>query len=220
MFRRVRIALDRLGNLGRTIDFGCGNGVATELIALRATEVVGFEVVPEYLGEAPPLANVRWVLYDGLAVPAEAETFDTCVCFEVLEHTDDDERSMAEIARVLRPGGRVFLTLPNRWWVFETHGCRLPGPWHRVPFFSWLPKPLHDRFALARIYSLPDTRRVAQRAGLDVLASGYVTAAMDEARPAWLQRFLRRTLFRPDTTRCPFLAVSCWVLARKAPAVP
>jgi SAM-dependent methyltransferase len=215
MQRRVRLALGHLGRLGRTIDFGCGNGVATQLVAREADEIVGFDVMPQYLAQAPALPNGRYVLYDGAALPAQADSFDSCVSFEVLEHTTADDVSIAEIARVLRPGGRAFITLPNRWWIFETHGARLPGPWHRIPFFSWWPKRLHDKYALARIYSLPDSRRLADGAGLLVEDSGYITAAMDVARPRWLQRLLRATFFRNDTTRCPFLAVSCWVLARK-----
>jgi SAM-dependent methyltransferase len=215
MQRRVRLALRHLGQLGRTMDFGCGNGVATQLIAREAPEIVGFDVMPDYLAQAPALPNGRYVLYDGSILPAQEASFDTCVSFEVLEHTTDDDVSMSEIARVLRSGGRAFITLPNRWWVFETHGARLPGPWHRVPFFSWWPKRLHDKYALARIYSLSDSRRLVSGAGLVVEASGYVTAAMDVARPIWLQRLLRTTLFRNDTTRCPLLAVSCWIAARK-----
>jgi 2-polyprenyl-3-methyl-5-hydroxy-6-metoxy-1,4-benzoquinol methylase len=136
------------------------------------------------------------------------------VSFEVLEHVDDERRALDELRRVLKPGGRLAMSVPNKWWVFETHGAALPLlKWNRVPFFSWLPKPLHDRWARARIYTRGEITGKLRAAGFDVLESGYITAPMDVVKDPRLQTILRRIVFRGDRTRVPFLSTAVLVVA-------
>jgi SAM-dependent methyltransferase len=52
---------------------------------------------------------------DALQLPFADDTFDRIVVSEVLEHIWDDERTIVEVVRVLRPGGRVAVTVPTRW---------------------------------------------------------------------------------------------------------
>jgi 2-polyprenyl-3-methyl-5-hydroxy-6-metoxy-1,4-benzoquinol methylase len=56
-----------------------------------------------------------------------AETFDAVTTIEVLEHVRDLDRSIAEVHRVLKPGGRFLITSPNRLFPFETHGFLIGG---------------------------------------------------------------------------------------------
>ena len=81
------------------------------------------------------------------------EKFDRIISFEVIEHLKD-ENNVKAYYEALKDGGLAAISVPNKWWIFETHGTRLPLlPWNRVPFFPWLPKPIHERFANARIYT-------------------------------------------------------------------
>jgi SAM-dependent methyltransferase len=50
---------------------------------------------------------------DVLELPFGDESFDAAVCFEVIEHVEDPRRLVAELARVLRPGGLLFISTPN-----------------------------------------------------------------------------------------------------------
>jgi hypothetical protein len=87
--------------------------------------------------------------------------------------------------------------------------------WNRVPFFSWLPGPLHRRWAKARIYTRSGiVGRIAAQ-GFRIEASRYLTAPMDAARPPALAALLRRTLFAGHTTRVPMLSTSIFVRARR-----
>ena len=52
---------------------------------------------------------------DALDLPFPDDTFDRVIVSEVLEHIWDDERAIAELVRVLRPGGRIAVTVPTRW---------------------------------------------------------------------------------------------------------
>ncbi len=117
---------------------------------------------------------------------------------------------------MIRPGGWVAMTVPNRWWIFETHGADLPLlPWNRVPLFSWLPTALHDRWARARIYRRRQIVALLEEAGFEVLTARYVTAPLDVLRLKGLRRWLRSTLFKADLTPIPFQATAILVIARR-----
>ncbi len=220
--RRTRLAAPHLpGGDGVLLDFGCGNGAQTLALAPRFRQTVGVDVEREHLralaravaGVAP--GRVTPVLFGGGRLPFRDRAFDAAVSFEVLEHVPDDRAALAELRRVLRPGGVLVLTVPNRWWPFETHGADLPllrrG---RVPLLSWLPRRLHDRWARARIYRRREICALVGEAGFRVEEALYVTAPMDVVRPAALQRLLRRTVFAGDRTPVPWLATAVMVAAR------
>jgi hypothetical protein len=84
-----------------------------------------------------------------------------------------------------------------------------------VPFFSWLPAPIHRRFARARIYTRGEIVRRMRDAGFEVLAARYLTAPMDVVKQPALARLLRRTVFAGDSTRWPWLSTSVFVMARR-----
>lgn len=220
--RRDRLARRFIDPAGKKLlDYGCGNGAQTMTFAPDAAEIMACDIMPggleamEREARTRGITTIRPVLIDGETIPSGAGVFDAAYSFEVLEHVRDERRTLREIRRVLKPGGDFLITVPNKWWVFETHGARLPVlPWNRVPFFSWLPTPLHRRWAHARIYRRPQILRLLQEEGFDVLASAYVTAPMDALPVPALQRLLRRTVFRHDSTPVPFLATAIMVHTR------
>ena len=219
--RRLEL-IDAMGGLRgqRLLDVGCGNGAQTVRVLDRFQEVVGLDVVAEHLAvlaaHVPPGGMCRTVLYDGGRMPFPNATFDAALSIETLEHVEDEDLTLREIHRILAPGGTLVLSVPHKWWIFETHGARLPWlPWHRVPFFSWLPAPLHRRWARARIYTRGGIVDLVRRAGFEVESARYLTAPMDAARPAWLAAALRRTVFAGAATPIPFLSTSVFVRARR-----
>lgn len=222
--RRHRLVAPHLRSTDRLLDFGCGSGAQTVTFASDVRLIVGADVEPRFLrgcvermravGVDPRGVAVR---YDGHTLPLSSASVDVVVTFEVLEHVADEERSLAEIHRVLAAGGRLCMTVPNRWWIFETHGADLPLlPWNRVPFFSWLPKRVHDRWARARNYRRREILARLREHGFEIESSAYVTAPMDVVRSSTLKRWLRRTIFRGDTTDLPMLATAILVIARKS----
>jgi ubiquinone/menaquinone biosynthesis C-methylase UbiE len=220
--RRIQL-LDAMGSFRghRLLDVGSGNGAQTLRLLDRFDEVVALDVVAEHLEELrkhlPPAANCRTVHYDGGAMPFEDASFDCVISIETLEHVEDEVRTLAEIHRVLASGGTLVLSVPNKWWIFETHGARLPLlPWNRVPFFSWLPAALHSRWARARIYTRGRIVSLVQQAGFEVESARYLTAPLDVVQPESLARALRATLFRGPSTRLPILSTSIFVRARRS----
>ena len=117
---------------------------------------------------------------------------------------------------MLNPGGLAAISVPNKWWVFETHGAKLPLlPWNRVPFFSWLPRVIHERYANARIYTVQRIIHLMRKHGFTVIDHTYITAPMDVLKEGKLKRFLVKNIFTGDTTKVPFLSTSIFVIAQK-----
>ncbi|WP_448609301.1 class I SAM-dependent methyltransferase [Geodermatophilus sp. URMC 60] len=108
------------------LDLGCGEGRHAFEAYRRGARVVAVdwgvsevETTKRWLGaiaeagEAPAGAAYEVVRADLLALPFPDESVDRVIASEVLEHIPDDGTAMAEIARVLRPGGTVAVTVPR-----------------------------------------------------------------------------------------------------------
>jgi SAM-dependent methyltransferase len=158
--------------------------------------------------------NVSFRVFD-IEKEVPFEVFDRLISFEVIEHLNSEE-SVRFYAQTLKEGGLGAISVPNKWWIFETHGAKLPLlPWNRVPFFSWLPTPLHERWANARIYTRKRIKGVLEKAGLEVIEMKYVTAPLDVLPESALKRWLLKWIFKNDTTKLPFLATAIFVWVRK-----
>ncbi|HUF31903.1 MAG TPA: class I SAM-dependent methyltransferase [Acidimicrobiales bacterium] len=89
-------------------------------------------------------AGYEFTKVDGTTLPFDDAAFDAAVSNHVLEHVgtvDDQAHHLAEIRRVLRPGGVAYVAVPNRWRVIEPH--------LHLPLLSWLPSALADRYVRA-----------------------------------------------------------------------
>jgi ubiquinone/menaquinone biosynthesis C-methylase UbiE len=224
ILRRYRTAKDLAPPRGGVLlDLGCGNGAQTLLFAGDFGAIIGVDIIEGHLRvfrERSQRAgfNDRIVplLYDGRRVPVATASVDYAISFEVLEHVENEDQTLAELARVVKAGGVLVMTVPNRWWIFETHGADLPVlPWNRVPFFGWLPRIIHDRYARARNYSRSEIVRKLSSTGFLVERAAYVTAPMDVVRPASLRAALRKAVFGRDTTGVPLLSTSIMVVGRR-----
>ncbi|MEI8280020.1 MAG: class I SAM-dependent methyltransferase [Bacteroidota bacterium] len=222
--RRVKLVKDYPGFCGKNyelLDIGCGNGASTLLLSAEMKNCLGIDIEsvhqPEFelYKQTHHITNCEFRLHNLEETPLEKQ-YDRIISFEVIEHLNDD-KSVSKYYDTLKQGGLIAITVPNKWWVFETHGANLPLlPWNRVPFFSWLPTPIHERWAKARIYTKSRIVQLMRNAGFEILDVKYVTAPMDVLKDGKLKRFLIKNVFNGDTTSNPCLSTSIMVICKKA----
>jgi SAM-dependent methyltransferase len=138
----------------RVLDAGCGTGYGSELLASQgAAEVVGVDVDADAIDAASRSDSRRatFAAADLRDLPADLGEFDAVVCFEVLEHIGEPEVALDRLAAVLRPGGILVVSSPNR-------DVYPPGnPFHEHEFTpEELGEALSARFAHVRLVRQQD----------------------------------------------------------------
>lgn len=132
---RIHWTVDRTPR-GRILDAGCSQGVVALLLAARGDDVVGIDIDPDAIafageraGERPPEVRDRLELAvaDVQRTELADASFDHAVCGELLEHVEDVDAAVAELTRVVKPGGVLVATTP--------FGI-LPHPDHRRVFYE------------------------------------------------------------------------------------
>ncbi len=125
----------------RLLDLGCGFGrhsyealrrgaevVACDLGRPEVEQVRGLSRLLVHEGELDGSVMAAPVQGDARGLPFDDDSFDRVIASEVLEHVDDDGSAFAELARVLRPGGRLAVTVPA--WLSETVCWKLSSDYH------------------------------------------------------------------------------------------
>jgi ubiquinone/menaquinone biosynthesis C-methylase UbiE len=146
---------------GRLLDWGCGWGQVTALLRELDVDVVAYDYragmdgpTVEPLEQFPEIE--AHLSSEPVALPFEDNLFDTVLSCGVLEHVPDPEGSVAEINRVLRPGGMFYVTnLPNRYSYTEKI-ARLLGLYY------------HGQLPDDRVYTTRTARALLERHGFAV----------------------------------------------------
>ena len=173
----LTVDFDRLGLRpgDRALDLGCGAGRHAFEMYRRGADVVALDrdadelagvrdlfAAMEAAGEAPPGAEADVKEGDALSLPFADGEFDRVVAAEVLEHIPDDLRAIGELARVLRPGGTLAVTVPR--WFGELVCWSLSEEYHTVPGGH------------VRIYADAELVGKLAAAGLEYTGRGYAHA--------------------------------------------
>ncbi|MHC1635121.1 MAG: class I SAM-dependent methyltransferase [Candidatus Methanospirareceae archaeon] len=133
------------GKRVKILDIGCGTGGIAIAFALDGAEVVasdpdetalkiGFERALE------EKAEVEWVIAMGEKSPFVDSSFDVIICNDVIEHVESVRGLVAELYRLLKKGGILYLTTPNKYSLYNILWDDHTG----LPFITLMPKSLQD----------------------------------------------------------------------------
>jgi len=139
-FQRILAQARRLERGKRSfLDVGCGGGILAEEFARAGFAVTGVDPAPETIATARAHAAASGLAIDyqvgsGEQLPFAAASFDHVACCDVLEHVDDVDRVVSEIARVLRPGGLFFYDTINRTFLSKLSVIKVMQEWPATAF--------------------------------------------------------------------------------------
>ncbi len=152
----------------RVLDIGTGNGVIAAELAETGATVDSIDLRDERV----VTDGYRFQLTGGTALPFPDGSFDLVLTNHVIEHVGGRPAQLhhlVEIRRVLAPGGAIYLAVPYRLRIVENH--------YRLPFLSWLPAGLADRYARLRGAERYDCRLLDRRQVASLAREAGLTAS-------------------------------------------
>lgn len=172
--RKALALVDRLclSPGAKAIEVGCGAGWTAVALAARGFRVQATDPVEKMLHMTRELAGSQGVeqlvtvsCCTAESLPFADESFDVAVGLAVLEWADSPRAMLADLLRVLRPGGHLILSATNRWSL-----QRVLDPWFNplwAPLKNWLRRRAHaGGTAHARTHSLREIDRLLRQTGL------------------------------------------------------
>ena len=150
------------------IDIGCGGGILSESMAAKGAHVTGIDlsdkalsVAKLHLLESGQKVDYRHIAAETMAAEHPAK-FDAVTCLEMLEHVPDPAQTIRACAKLVKPGGDVFLSTLNRnpkAYLLAVIGAEY--------ILNMLPKGTHD---YAKFIKPAELIRMAREAGLDLIS--------------------------------------------------
>ena len=136
LFERELVRGDVQGR--RVLDAGCGTGHFSRVLSGWGADLVSVDVGEGLLSQVLEKCRTRAVEADVRSLPFPEESFDLVLCTEVIEHTPDPRAAVAELCRVLAPGGTLLLTVPNRFWLPLVKAAATLGLRRYAGFENWV----------------------------------------------------------------------------------
>jgi 2-polyprenyl-6-hydroxyphenyl methylase/3-demethylubiquinone-9 3-methyltransferase len=98
------------------LEVGCGTGKISEAVADIVGTLTVSDISEKLAREVGQKLNVPWLQEDACALSFPDNSFDVVISSECIEHTSDPKRALREMTRVLKPGGLIVVTSPNKAW--------------------------------------------------------------------------------------------------------
>ena len=204
---------------GKVLESGSGVGMYLVRMQAEAQQAVGIEIeLPRTIQSHQLVEQV--ICGVGEFMPLPDNYFDLVLSHEVLEHVQDDRKTLQEIFRTLRPGGRLVLFCPNRGYPFEQHGIYWRGKYHfgNIPLVNYLPRAWRDRLAPhVEVYTRRDLKNLLSGLPVKIVRKKTIFGAYDNiiARRPKAGKALRAFLQFLEKTPLQVLGLShFWVIEK------
>ncbi len=217
--RRLEKILRWIDLSGRILDNGCGLGTYLEAFGRFSTSRFGLEVEFDRAVISRPRSEgiVQGVCE---SLPYADSAFDFVLSNEVIEHVSDDGLACSEMVRVSKPGGRILLFCPNRWYPVEQHGVYWRGEYRfgNIPFVNYLPNGLRNRLAPhVRTYSKGALFSLFRDLPVSVIHYSRIFGGYDNIEARWSRagKLIKETLYAAENTPISVLGLSHLLILEK-----
>lgn len=166
----------------KILDLGCGYGVYTKLIKNKSFFTIGADILSEHINIAKyTYPEIDFFKMDGTKLAFKDNIFDIVYMIETMEHVLEEASLLREICRILKSGGYLILSVPNKLFPFETHSVKLMHRTIRppVPFFSLLPKKLRENSQTAKVYTERSIKALLKKNCFTDFKIEYITPVME-----------------------------------------
>ena len=200
-------------------DNGCGLGTYLDAFAPFTTHRFGLEL--EHDRAIKAIATTPDIIGGvGEALPFADNSFDIAFSNEVIEHVQDDARYAAEMVRVVKPGGRLLIFCPNRWYPVEQHGIYWKGKYKfgNIPLVNYLPNRWRDNLAPhVRTYTKGNLLNLFTDLPVTLIQHSRIFGGYDniEVRHPKLGKVIKRTLYAAEKTPFSVLGISHLLVLEK-----
>lgn len=221
VFQRSLLAYHEAAKLvgGDVLEIGTGTGYGLEVVAPHATSFITLDK-EEPASDMPRIPHVEFRRAVVPPLPFDGNSFDCVISFQVIEHIERDMDFVAEVNRVLRPGGRFIVTTPNAPMSLTRN------PWHvREYNADELKNLLECRFSSVETFGIEGNARVMEyyaknRAGVERITR-FDVFDLQHRLPRWmlrlpydvLNRMNRRRLLAGNRTLTTSIAMDDYRLA-------
>lgn len=100
----------------KVLDAGCGTGIFSKRAYEAGSMVTSLDIGQNLLNEVKKKCKAKLVIGSVTSLPFGDACFDVVISTEVIEHTENPKKAVSELARVLKPGGILVITTPNKIW--------------------------------------------------------------------------------------------------------
>ena len=154
---------------GRVLDLGCAFGFATRLLKAAGYDTVGVDSSPDYIARARRAdPHGEYLLASASQTGLPDASFDGVLFLDVLEHLADERGALDEIARTLKPGGALALSVPHRGLLWRLDSLNLYAALVRATRHGLFPPEIaatgvHRHYTVAQIRALLGDRFEVRR---------------------------------------------------------
>ncbi len=203
----------------KVLDVGCGIGLYLRKFKELGAIIYGVDIDEEKIAEASgELRSLAVASAESL--PFRPGAFDLVLLHEVLEHIADDGRAVAEAVRVLRPGGKAVIFVPNRLYPFETHGFFLGKKYFfgNIPLINYLPNFLRRKLCPhVRAYTFRELKKLFTGLPVRILVHTRIYPGYDKIalRRPLLAQWLRRVTYALERSPLNIFGLSHFLVVEK-----